>query len=64
MYGQGKLIFLDQFKGKAVFKGAFKANQFHGIGKLLWSNGDSYEGFFENSNYHGEGLFKWGGLPN
>lgn len=29
----------------------------------MWGNGDTYEGEFENGQYHGEGEFKWGSNP-
>ena len=44
MNGQGKLTWTDKYKGKAVYKGNFLVNHFHGKGKLVWSNGDLYSG--------------------
>jgi len=32
---------------------------FHGSGKLTWSNGDIYQGSFENGQYSGIGEFLW-----
>jgi hypothetical protein len=31
------------------------------LGKIVWGNGDTYEGAFENGQYHGQGEFRWGG---
>ena len=59
MHGVGKLTFIDKYGGKAIYRGDFTANLFHGEGKLVWSNGDSYDGSFENGNYDGMGEFKW-----
>jgi len=69
MNGQGKLTWTDKYKGKAVYKGNFLVNHFHGKGKLAWSNGDLYSGKslifktnlgnFENGHYQGYGEFYW-----
>jgi hypothetical protein len=44
MNGQGKLLWNDKYGGKAIYKGIFIINQFHGNGRLVWSNGDIYSG--------------------
>ena len=44
MNGFGKLTWTDQYGGKATYKGEFVNNLFHGKGRLIWSNGDIYEG--------------------
>jgi hypothetical protein len=44
MNGQGKLVWNDKYGGKAIYKGTFIINQFHGNGRLVWSNGDIYSG--------------------
>ena len=44
---------------KAMYKGNFLGNQFHGNGILVWSNGDIYSGGFYNGKYHGKGDFNW-----
>ena len=59
MNGNGKLIFTDKYKGKAIYQGNFLVNHFHGKGKLIWSNGDIYTGNFENGHYEGKGVFSW-----
>ena len=59
MHGVGKLTFPDKHGGKAVYRGDFAANLFHGDGKLAWSNNDCYEGPFVNGQYEGMGDFKW-----
>ena len=45
MQGFGKLTFNTTF-GWASYKGEFKNNKFEGEGKLVWSNGSSFEGEF------------------
>ena len=42
------------------YEGCFnEAGQFHGKGRLVWRNGDSYEGDFELGNRHGQGIYRW-----
>jgi len=45
MHGFGKLTFNTE-NGKAIYKGEFKHNKFDGEGKIIWTNGASYEGEF------------------
>ena len=35
------------------------AGQKHGYGRITYSNGDSYEGFWANDKYEGKGLYIW-----
>ena len=35
------------------------SNVIHGRGYLKRSNGDSYEGEFENAVFNGEGIYQW-----
>ena len=44
---------------KNTYKGDMFANVMHGKGVLKRSNGDYYEGEFENALFNGEGLFLW-----
>ena len=42
------------------YEGCFnEAGQFHGKGRLVWQNGDVYEGEFELGNRHGSGSYRW-----
>lgn len=34
-------------------------DKYHGYGTLLFSNGDSYEGYFENGCFNGTGIYCW-----
>ena len=39
----------------ATYEGAFKANNFHGHGRMRYPNGDSYEGEWADDKRHGNG---------
>lgn len=44
---------------KNTYKGDMYSNVIHGRGYLKRSNGDSYEGEFENAVFNGEGIYQW-----
>lgn len=46
-------------KDGGIYTGFRKDGQFHGQGKLIWSNGSVYEGEWMNGKMHGEGKITW-----
>lgn len=42
-----------------IYKGDMFANVIQGRGKLTRSNGDVFDGEFENAMFNGEGIYKW-----
>ena len=44
---------------KIIYKGEFKANEYHGEGRLSWTDKDGeevvYEGGFKDGKFHGHG---------
>lgn len=61
--GKGKLIQYvedlkhDYFKEecKEIYEGLFKANKFHGFGKISYADGITYEGYWLNGKKDGKG---------
>ena len=50
-------------KGRCVFEkwdyeGMWKNDQFHGVGKKTFENGDTYEGDFRQNKMHGKGTYQ------
>ncbi|TNV83638.1 hypothetical protein FGO68_gene7791 [Halteria grandinella] len=60
IHGEGQLIFRDEYGGFAEYQGMLQNNQFEGQGTLKLSNGDIYEGSFQNSLYNGIGKIVFG----
>ena len=50
-------------KGKAEYRGGFKAGRKHGKGIKSWPNGDRYEGEFVADHKDGFGTYQWGEGP-
>ena len=50
-------------KGKAEYRGGFKAGRKHGKGIKSWPNGDRYEGEFAADHKDGFGTYQWGEGP-
>ena len=44
--------------GGAIYEGKWKEGFYHGMGKLVWSNGDVYVGNWKRNRMDGPGLFK------
>ena len=61
MHGHGKMSWYDSNNSqtKNTYKGDMFANVIQGYGVLTKSNGDSYEGEFENALFNGEGTYMW-----
>lgn len=61
MHGHGKMSWYDSKNSqtKNTYKGDMFANVIQGYGVLTKSNGDSYEGEFENALFNGEGTYMW-----
>ena len=61
MHGHGKMSWYDSgnTQTKNTYKGDMYANVIQGYGVLSKSNGDSYEGEFENALFNGEGTYIW-----
>ena len=64
MHGFGKMTWQEQpgADGVAIkntYKGDMYANVIHGKGALKRSNGDFYEGEFQNALFNGEGVYLW-----
>lgn len=64
MHGHGKMTWNEQSNAsnqqiKNTYKGDMYANVIHGKGVLKRSNGDYYEGEFENAVFNGEGVYLW-----
>lgn len=62
MHGIGKLTWIEPgSSGKlmTIYKGDMFANVIQGRGKLTRSNGDVFDGEFENAMFNGEGIYKW-----
>jgi hypothetical protein len=53
--GIGRRVGLED---NMIAEGQFKANKFHGIGRVISQNGDHYEGEFNNNLPYGEGKGK------
>lgn len=47
-------------RGKAYYKGEFKAGRKHGKGVKSWPSGDRYEGDFVDDRKEGKGAYTWG----
>lgn len=43
----------------AVYKGEFRHDVRHGLGKLTYPNGDMYDGNWMDDNKQGRGIFRW-----
>uniref|UniRef100_A0A914C621 VPS9 domain-containing protein n=1 Tax=Acrobeloides nanus TaxID=290746 RepID=A0A914C621_9BILA len=41
-----------------LFKGKFKNGKLHGLASIIWSNGDSFEGYCKNGQPHGHGVYR------
>ena len=41
-----------------TYDGAFHEGHYHGAGKIVWANGDQYEGNWKRSKMDGPGLFR------
>ena len=64
MHGHGKMTWYETTKGtgdkiKNTYKGDMYSNVIHGRGLLKRSNGDFYDGEFENAVFNGEGVYQW-----
>ena len=64
MHGYGKMSWIDIHPRtgaqlKNTYKGDMYANVIQGLGYLKKSNGDSYEGEFDNALFNGEGTYNW-----
>ena len=52
--GQGKLTVPGEF----TYEGGFKDGAYHEYGKMIWENGDSYDGSWKKNRMEGGGVFK------
>lgn len=53
-------IWTNQYTKETIFYGELnEAGLKHGYGRITYSNGDSYEGFWANDRYEGKGLYIW-----
>ena len=41
-----------------VYEGGFHEGHYHGAGKIIWPNGDQYDGNWKRSKMDGSGVFK------
>ena len=44
--------------GEFIYEGGFKDGAYHEQGKMIWENGDSYDGCWKKNRMEGPGLFK------
>ena len=54
-YKTGKGTYFDKETG-IKYTGDYLNNQKFGIGKLVWPNGEQYEGEFKNDKFNGNGV--------
>ena len=64
MHGYGKMTWLETHpktgtQVKNTYKGEMFANVIQGQGVLHKSNGDTFDGEFENAMFSGEGTYQW-----
>ena len=56
--GKGKFVFPDHDKQKREsYQGGFKDDKFHGIGKIMLNNGESYRAKWDNGLLFGQGVY-------
>jgi hypothetical protein len=41
------------------YTGQLRNGKPHGLGKMVWSNGDSYQGNFLDNEFYGQGIYTW-----
>ena len=46
------------------YEGEMKQGKFHGYGRIIYTNGSSYEGFFDKGSFSGAGTRKIDGSEN
>ncbi|KAG2374572.1 hypothetical protein C9374_010591 [Naegleria lovaniensis] len=57
--GNAKIVYLE-----GVYTGQVKDGRRHGNGSFTYSNGDVYEGHWENDKKHGKGVYYFGSLKS
>ncbi|KAJ8319767.1 hypothetical protein KUTeg_001354 [Tegillarca granosa] len=59
-HGYGKLMIPQDDGSERVQQGNWKDGRLHGLGKVKYSNGDVYEGYFKEGERHGHGVYSQG----
>ena len=54
-HGKGK----EKLSDGTIFEGKYDGGK-KKEGKIIWKNGSSYEGHFENDEFNGQGIYNWG----
>ena len=47
-------------RSKTIFEGQWKFDKFEGHGKIIYANGDVYQGMVKDGKPHGQGVMKQG----
>ena len=52
-------MFTEIVNSEGTYNGQIKDGKRHGLGKMIYSDGDVYEGYWKDDELHGKGKFVW-----
>jgi hypothetical protein len=55
-HGYGKHVNANQ---QVIYEGSWNQDKMHGVGRLTFANGTSYDGEFQSNFYKGFGTYRW-----